>query len=312
MPDFSKLVDSLVKQGSQKEANGAVLPHWINEGARIAYFSERSGEALDVIVEGISHSKQQVRFVFERDRKAWKAVSFQQIVAGNNPLRRREKKKEVRQETPAAAKDDDDDDDVDEFDKMVNSMEKRWGPERGDGYRKPAGPALGKVPDKWKKSMVHDIDDSPEKQVQDLDAVQDLDPEAPPAPPADPDPYGVEKEVAEGKLKLPKQQSEKVKKAKKQRSASSGSDDRPAKKDAKKRKKQRSASSGSDDRSAEKRGAAGKRKQKARSSSSGTTEKPAKKAERKTDRSRSGKRQRKDADRRAKSRSPSRERRRRK
>lgn len=185
---MNKLVESLVKQGSQKEG-AAVLPHWIQEGAKLAYVSERSGQAFDVIIEGISHSKQQVRFVFESDRKSWKCVTFPQIIAGRNPLRKRDAKEKVVA-APAAESDAKDD-----AERELDSLEAKWSAKAADreqrkrGREKVAGPSLtAKQPRAWE--LPENVDSSPERVAVE---VQDLDEEGPAAPqqPEDPDPYGL-------------------------------------------------------------------------------------------------------------------------
>mmetsp|Transcript_21636 Transcript_21636/g.67541 ORF Transcript_21636/g.67541 Transcript_21636/m.67541 type:complete len:328 (+) Transcript_21636:55-1038(+) len=187
---LNKLVDSLVKQGSQKE--GTVLPHWIQEGARLSYVSERSGQALDVEVAGISHSKQQVRFVFASDRKAWKCVSFSQIIAGNNPLRRRESQEKCPV-APAAESDA-----KDEAEQALDALEAKWSShadarERKKRSRAPtAGPTAKATPGAWERPELLDVDSSPERTAP--PAVEDLDAEEPtaaPTEPEDPDPYGL-------------------------------------------------------------------------------------------------------------------------
>eukprot|EP00408_Alexandrium_pacificum_P026093 CAMPEP_0171206964 /NCGR_PEP_ID=MMETSP0790-20130122/27331_1 /TAXON_ID=2925 /ORGANISM="Alexandrium catenella, Strain OF101" /LENGTH=220 /DNA_ID=CAMNT_0011672519 /DNA_START=13 /DNA_END=672 /DNA_ORIENTATION=+ len=185
---LNKLVQSLVTQGSQKEG-AAVLPHWIQEGARLAYVSERSGQAFDVIVDGISHGKQQVRFVFEADRKSWKSVTFSQIIAGSNPLRKRDAGEKAAA-APAAESDAKDD-----AERELDSLEAKWSAKAAEREKQKRGraPAPGptlktKQPQAWEQPELLDVDSSPERRAPE---VQDLDAEPPAPPPQDPDPYGL-------------------------------------------------------------------------------------------------------------------------
>mmetsp|Transcript_28295 Transcript_28295/g.85431 ORF Transcript_28295/g.85431 Transcript_28295/m.85431 type:complete len:324 (+) Transcript_28295:1-972(+) len=193
---LNKVVQTLVQQGTHKEG-GHVLPHWIHEGAKLSYHSQRSGQPFDVVVEGISHSKQQVRFVFEADRKTWKSASIPQILAGHNPLRRREptaapvqstdEKPEAKESKPDA-------------EGLLSAMEKKW---KAEGPARRAarpggviGPKLSKVPRAWEQPDVLDVDSSPERGP--ALPVQDLDAEEPAAPVAreEADPYGLGEQPA--------------------------------------------------------------------------------------------------------------------
>lgn len=176
---LNKLVDSLVKQGTQlqvaekgqKAQAGSVLPHWIFEGAPLSYHSPRSEQALKVIVESISHSKQQVRFVFETDRKVWKAVTFAQVLCGSSPLRQRHREKGAPGPDVAGQ---DVSVEVTEAEAFLDRAEQKWNTAAsiGSGVRE-RGPALNKVPLAWAKKDVVDVDNaeavhvdsSPEREV---------------------------------------------------------------------------------------------------------------------------------------------------
>lgn len=205
---LNKLVDSLVKQGSHKEGTH-VLPHWITDGAKLAYFSERSGKAFDVVIDGISHSKQQVRFVFADDRKVWKSVTFQEILAGRNPLRKREKVAKLvvapgKEVDPAEGKDE-----KDELDTFLSSMEEKWDSKSSAKKRRDAeefGPTLkAKVPLAWEKP--DDIDSSSERAPLDIASspepiVQDLDAKPPTPTQEELDPYGLGEACGDRKGKV--------------------------------------------------------------------------------------------------------------
>merc|ERR1711957_105812 len=148
---LNKLLDSLVQQGSEKE-NSAVLPHWITEGAALSYTSSTSGKAFDVVVDGISHSKQQVRFVFKADRNTWKSVSFQEIVAGRNPLRQRDRIAKPRDAPTTAEIEIDATDDADKF---LSSMETKWASASlKPGASDDIGPSSNKLPQMWRQPEV--------------------------------------------------------------------------------------------------------------------------------------------------------------
>lgn len=190
MASLNKLLDSLVQQakGGQGDAKGAstVLPHWIFEGAAIAYRSERSEQTLDVIVESVDQAKQQVKFVFERDRKVWKSVTFAQIVAGSNPLRQRAGTSGQRPGAgggTAKAKAADEDDDLD-LDAFADGLEGKWDATKKREHR--SGPAANKLPKRWRMPEVVsiieapgtvDIDSSPEREAPPpLSAAEERDP----------------------------------------------------------------------------------------------------------------------------------------
>jgi len=189
MASLNKLIDSLVRQGSRNAKNGqaesgAALPHWISEGAELTYYSHRSQQTLDVIVETISHSKQQVKFVFENNKEVWKSVSFSHIIGGNNTLRQRGKKgatpvKAVDQQTGESA-DKDPDAFLDELENKFGSSDVRVG--------RSAGPAFNKLPQAWVKPDVVDIVD--DGRTVDIDSSPERAPQ--PQVPEDPDPYGLE------------------------------------------------------------------------------------------------------------------------
>jgi len=211
MPDsLHQLLDYVVRQGSQK-ADAPVLPHWITDGAELQYVSQSSGEAHDVIVEHISHSKRQVRFVFASDRKTWKAATFEQIVAGRNPLRRRPEKKSAQKPVTKDAKDGDaaKDDEGDDFDALIDNLEGKWSEAEAAKKKRQQGPSALKQPHTWQRPDIVDVDHPPNRGPAiniDLDQSIDLDPELP--PPVK-DPYGLEAAVAEGRLKLPETMPEK-------------------------------------------------------------------------------------------------------
>jgi len=139
---------------------------------------------LDVVVESISQSKQQVKFVFENNKEVWKSVSFSQIVCGNNPLRQRAKKAGAPAPAADAKNGEAASDDPDAF---LENMEKKFGTDEARARRN-AGPGLSRVPQAWAMPEVVaivddgrtvDIDSSPERAPQPKEA-------------ADPDPYGLE------------------------------------------------------------------------------------------------------------------------
>mmetsp|Transcript_158243 Transcript_158243/g.303653 ORF Transcript_158243/g.303653 Transcript_158243/m.303653 type:complete len:303 (-) Transcript_158243:6-914(-) len=186
MSALNKLIDSVVKQGTAQpgKQSNVILPHWIFEGAKLAYHSQRSDQTLPVVVDTISHSKQEVRFMFVGSKQVWKSVSFSQIIAGDNPLRQREKS-----DAPASkdAAEKPGSEEGDEFDKFLNKMENKWAPpSAAAGKSRTSGPALNKVPKAWAKPEVValddtvDIDSSPERTA------------APDAGAKVADPYGLE------------------------------------------------------------------------------------------------------------------------
>eukprot|EP00927_Polykrikos_kofoidii_P042486 TRINITY_DN36464_c0_g1_i2.p1 TRINITY_DN36464_c0_g1~~TRINITY_DN36464_c0_g1_i2.p1 ORF type:complete len:388 (-),score=79.42 TRINITY_DN36464_c0_g1_i2:103-1200(-) len=199
MAHLQKVVESLVRQGTRKDASSAVLPHWMTNGAEVAYLSERSGQVSDVVIDHISNSKEQVRFSFVADRRVWKAVAFQEIIAGRNPLR-------PRQSATSAGKVLNDQaiggrggdaapnsagevvaNGGDDFDTLVNRLEKNFAANvPAPRSHESKGPSLPKVPKKWRRPEVVDLETSPER------TVQNLDPEPDPPPVADKDPYGLE------------------------------------------------------------------------------------------------------------------------
>lgn len=178
---LNKLVDSLVKQGSQKSqvaaaaekdnaksAVGTVLPHWIFEGAKVSYYSPRSEQALDVIVDKISHSQQQVRFIFEADKNAWKVTTFAQILAGSSPLRqrpqrqrqqRRQQQREAAAATGKLGSAGEGERDKDESESFLEKMEQKFGAADARRDSGPSlGPALSRMPQAWAEKEVVDLE----------------------------------------------------------------------------------------------------------------------------------------------------------
>lgn len=200
MAALNKLVDSLVKQGTSlpqpaekgqkppKAQAGAVLPHWIFEGAPLSYFSQTSQEALDVVIDGISHSKQQVRFVFARDKKTWKAATFAQILGGSNPLKRRGRSQGAAAKAAPAGEKKDPQTATDED--LLDQMEEKWdaAAARESEGRKKDRPALSRIPQPWVKKDVVDVEDV---KAVDIDST----PEPLPLVPEDRDPYGLGEEA---------------------------------------------------------------------------------------------------------------------
>lgn len=183
---MDKIIDSLVKQGTEAAQKGAVvLPHWVYAGAKLVYVSRTSGESLDVVVKGVSQSKREVRFVFKGSESTWKSISFEQLLCGNSPLRPKEG---AARPPPAKCGGDEKsaskgEGEADPFESFLTRVESKWRDSRRSGG-KTSGPALNKIPQAWKQPEVVEIDDcaqvdlssSPERRAPEAGASDNVDP----------------------------------------------------------------------------------------------------------------------------------------
>mmetsp|Transcript_19659 Transcript_19659/g.53924 ORF Transcript_19659/g.53924 Transcript_19659/m.53924 type:complete len:353 (-) Transcript_19659:11-1069(-) len=86
-PGSSNSIDTAIRQQVAREKQ-MQLPDWIQSGVRVGYMSRSSGKLCEVVVESVSHAKNEVKITFAEDREVWKCIPFSMILSRSSPLRR--------------------------------------------------------------------------------------------------------------------------------------------------------------------------------------------------------------------------------